>query len=65
VLFLLSVDDMCRGCWTGERIDGVLGEGARDRADRRLMRGGLGIIIERGLIEVGGIEGRKEREGKG
>ena len=47
----------------GERIDGVLGEGARDWADWRLVRGGLGIIIGRELIEVGGIEGRKEREG--
>jgi hypothetical protein len=47
----------------GERIEGVLGEGARDsRADLRLVRGGIGIIIGRG---VGGIDGRKEREGKG
>jgi hypothetical protein len=50
----------------GERIEGVLGEGARDSmADLRLVRGGLGIIIGRGVVEVGGIDGRKEREGKG
>ena len=51
----------------GERIDGVLGEGARDnRADLRLVRGGLGIMIARGGTEVGGgIYAGNEREGNG
>jgi hypothetical protein len=47
-----------------EHIDRVLREGAWDnKADLHLVRGGLGIIIGRGVIAVGGIEGRKEREG--
>lgn len=33
----------------GERVDGVLGEGARDtKAEARLVRGGLSIMIGRG-----------------
>jgi hypothetical protein len=40
----------------GERVDGVLGEGARDnKADARLVRGGLGIRIAR-------RDGRKESD---
>jgi len=51
----------------GERIDGVLGEGARDnRVDLRLGRGELGIMIARGGTEIGGgIYAGNERKGNG